>query len=217
MKKLPPSGQNNEQFRDCCIWDAAMSLATEQTVHLITKDSAFYQGRSTSNVLASALAQELADVKRDVHIYPSLQSFLIKMNKSVGIDKAHIGPEIVEAVMSSARDIAARTEFGSTEIFELGEVHGPVISGYATPQSSLLAISFEISFDLRPVFARQDGEEYKNAKLDMKGVCACDPKSKKIFDVEVREWHKQLGQRVIGFVHPAFLERQYSPLGMRVI
>jgi len=68
MKKLPPSGPNNEQFRDCCIWETALSLASERTVHLITKDSAFYQGRTSSNGLASVLTQELANLRRDVRI-----------------------------------------------------------------------------------------------------------------------------------------------------
>jgi PIN domain len=30
----PPCGGNNEQFRDCCIWDAATSMATDRIVYL---------------------------------------------------------------------------------------------------------------------------------------------------------------------------------------
>jgi hypothetical protein len=112
-----------------------------------------YQGRTSSNGLASVLTQELANLRRDVRIYPNLEDFLTAMNKSVKItDEISIRKAIVGAVASgAARDIAFRTEFGDTEGFALGEASQPHISGYAIPQSSLLAISFEISFDLKRV------------------------------------------------------------------
>jgi hypothetical protein len=220
MKKLPPSGPNNEQFRDCCIWETALSLASERTVHLITKDSAFYQGRTSSNGLASVLTQELANLRRDVRIYPNLEDFLTAMNKSVKItDEISIRKAIVGAVASgAARDIAFRTEFGDTEGFALGEASQPHISGYAIPQSSLLAILFEISFDLKRVAGRGDGEEYRDAKLTLKGVCSYDPNSKEISGVEIREWQKELGpRRIIGWADAGYLETQYSPSRMRLI
>jgi PIN domain len=33
LQKSPPSGDNNEQFRDCCIWDAAFFAASDRPVH----------------------------------------------------------------------------------------------------------------------------------------------------------------------------------------
>ena len=38
IAKELPSGDNNEQFRDCCMWHAALSTTTDQVVYLITAD-----------------------------------------------------------------------------------------------------------------------------------------------------------------------------------
>ena len=36
IEKAPPRGENNEQFRDCCIWDAALSLGADRVIHLVS-------------------------------------------------------------------------------------------------------------------------------------------------------------------------------------
>ena len=38
---LPPSGPNNEQFRDTLIWEAVLTLASTFEVHFITADKGF--------------------------------------------------------------------------------------------------------------------------------------------------------------------------------
>lgn len=34
IEKTPPSGQNNEQFQDCCLWEASIILAVDRPVYL---------------------------------------------------------------------------------------------------------------------------------------------------------------------------------------
>jgi hypothetical protein len=41
MEKLPPSLPNNDEFRDCAIWEAAVDLATSFDVHLVSNDKGF--------------------------------------------------------------------------------------------------------------------------------------------------------------------------------
>jgi hypothetical protein len=61
VEKTPPSGANNEQFRDCCIGETSFELSAECPVHLVTNDSGFYEGRDRSRgLLAEPLRQELA-------------------------------------------------------------------------------------------------------------------------------------------------------------
>jgi PIN domain len=49
IKKLPPRGTNNEQFRDCCVWEAVLELAEKAPVHLVTSVLALkYLDRSGS-------------------------------------------------------------------------------------------------------------------------------------------------------------------------
>jgi PIN domain len=75
IRKAPPSGDNNEQFRDCCIWDVAVSMATERIVHLVSADNAFYENRNRAAGLASALRDELTAAEKSLHIHPSLRDF----------------------------------------------------------------------------------------------------------------------------------------------
>jgi hypothetical protein len=219
INKSPPSGENNEQFRDCCIWEAALSLAAERSVHLITNDSAFYEGRNRLLGLATSLRQELTAVGSDLHIYPGLREFLSAMDKTASpIDEKCIGAAIVLAVTPRAREIAAEKDR-----FELGKAHPPLISGYATPKPSLVAVSFEVSFELKRIESKTDEEERSDATLAVKGVCSYDPNLKQVSDIEIREWRKSLtgyegrGWSGSGWTDPISLEREYSPSRIRFI
>jgi PIN domain len=69
VAKLPPSGENNEQFRDACIWAAALESAKESPVHLITNDRAFFEGRDQNRaVLAKVLQHEVKEHAVDISI-----------------------------------------------------------------------------------------------------------------------------------------------------
>lgn len=218
IRKSPPSGENNEQFRDCCIWDAAISLASDRVVHLITGDSAFYEGRSKSAGLASPLLSEQKGTKHEIKIYPNLKDFLAAVESSAAsIDEVSIGSAIVQSIKTQAQEIAARDDK-----FELGEPHKPKIRGYATPKPSLIAISFEVSFDLERVEVQGETETRSDATLSLKGVCSYDPISKLISEIEIREWTKSLknsGGGLWSTTSPdrSLIERQYSPGHMRII
>jgi hypothetical protein len=54
INKAPPSGENNEQFRDCCIWAAAASMATDRVVHLLSADTAFMRIGQLALVMTAA-------------------------------------------------------------------------------------------------------------------------------------------------------------------
>ncbi len=215
--KAPPSGENNEQFRDCCIWDAALFAASDRPVHLVTGDSAFYENRNRNSGLAASLQEELRDNLKDIHIYPALKDFLTAMgDRTSSIDEEAIGAAIVQSVTGRAHEIA--TDKGT---FELGAVHKPKISGYATPKPSLIAISFEVVFDLELADARGETEDRDDAELSLKGVCSYDPSNREISEIEVREWSTHLKGRLGGWsTHSAdrtAMERQYGPSRMRII
>jgi hypothetical protein len=217
IQKTPPSGENNEQFRDCCIWEAAMSAEADSTVHLITGDNAFYEGRKRDAGLASVLASEARRANKDIRIYPALKDFLSAMGESVpAIDEKSIADAILGATVSRANEIIAKMK----DHFELGSPRKPKISSYATPKPSLVAISFEITFDLKLGGEPQDAED--EAELSLKGVCSYDPNNNQVSEIEVREWSTHLkgrGQGWRGTYSPdqEAIERQYGPSRMRII
>jgi hypothetical protein len=219
LQKSAPSGENNEQFRDCCVWDAALAMAADREVHLITGDTAFYDGRSKTAGLARSLVAELNATKREIRIYPSLRDFLTAVGSTASsIDESAIGSAILTSVVDRARAVAAKDDR-----FELGASLATTISGYATPKPSLIAISFEVTFDLDRVDVEGDTETRSAATLTLKGVCSYDPTRQEVSEIEVREWSKSLKRSVDGIwggsASPdrAAMERQYGPGRMRII
>jgi len=225
INKAPPSGENNEQFRDCCIWDAAVSMATDRVVHLLSADTAFYENRNIAAGLANALRAELKTARKEIQIHPSLKDFLAAEESGAAeIDETAIGDAIMEAIMDQARQIAAEDSWrGAT--FELGKAHRPKISGYATPKPSLVAISFEASFDLERTTVENETESHDRATMTLKGVCSYNPTTKELSDIEIREssksghfWGWETGSGW-GTVSPdkTALDRQYGPGRTRLI
>jgi hypothetical protein len=221
INKAPPSGENNEQFRDCCIWDAAASMATDRVVHLLSADTAFYENRNKAAGLAKALRAELMTAKKHLKIHSSLKDFLAAAESgAVEIDETAIGDEITKSIMDQARQIAAEDRWpGAT--FSISKAHRPRISGYATPNPSLVAISFEASFELERTTVENETESHDEATMTLKGVCSYDPTTKTPSDIEIRESSKSGRSESGGWVTASFnkttLDRQYVPGRMRLI
>jgi hypothetical protein len=219
IRRAPPSGKNNEQFRDCCIWEAAMSKATDRIVHVVTADTAFYQNRDRAAGLASALREELRVATKNLQIHSSLDHFLTVVDAGgATVDETSIGEEITTAILDQAREIAVQSEWGRPNAtFQLGKAHRPKISGYATPEPSLVAISFEASFDLEADIVEHETETHEEGTMTLKGVCSYDPTTKKLLDIEIKEWSKKLGNWVRVSADKRALERQYGPERMRFL
>lgn len=217
IKKGPPSGENNEQFRDCCIWEAALGLAKSSEVHLVTSDNAFYEGRDRSRGLASPLRQELAAKGCKIYLHATLRDFLTAVDKTAAsIDEPSIKRAIVEAVQPQAIEIAQKDKF------ELGELRRATIAGYATPKPSLVAVSFETAFTLKRVAAAGDGERESEGSLRIAGVCSYEPASNAVSDIELREWFIREDRAQGGFWGHSggqfdLWKRQYEPGNFRVI
>jgi hypothetical protein len=139
IDKIPPSWQNNEQFRDCCLWEASLSLAVDRPVHLVSNDSVFYENRDRNRGLADTLKKEAERDGRLICIYPTVRDLLAGIDRPVAvIDESTIAAAIVSAVTPKARELAA-TRATSHQIRDNPRTQ---IRGYATPKQSLVAVSF---------------------------------------------------------------------------
>ncbi len=201
IRKAPPCGENNEQFRDCCIWDATVSTAMDRFVHLVSADNAFYENRNKTAGLASMLQAEVTAAGKDIRIHHSLKDFLEAVHAcEAAIDETAIGKAIVEVVTDHVRVITAEkylTWRHRDTAFDVGKAHQPKISGYATPKPSLIAISFEAPFDLERVVVEGDAKVHEDATMTLRRVCSYDPTTKELSEIEVREW-KVSGQAPSG-------------------
>jgi len=224
LQGLPPSGNNNEQFRDCCIWDAALSMAEDRTVHLISQDTAFYENRNKASGIAKILQSELIATKKDIQIHYSLRDFLANVSSdSAAIDEEAIGHQIINTILDRASEIAAEGIMrGSDAIFKLGSMRRIKISGYTTPKPSLVAISFEVSFELERTIIEDGSDEVIDSTITLKGVGSYDPTTKELLEADVREWSKHIrspSRGTMGTSSPdkEARDRQYGRGRMRII
>ncbi len=197
LNHLPPSGENNEQFRDCCIWASAVELSESRVVHLVTRDNSFYSGRDFRQNMTGVLKKELEALGRTVRLYSSVGEFIeaVSHEKLEELEKKVICDEIVRSVTPLAQELAiGRVNKHAYTQYELGEAVRLEIKGYATPRPSLVAVEFEVSFNLR-LFDKEDGERQVNTILTLDGSCSYDPSKQETSDVVVKSWvHRPKGK-----------------------
>lgn len=128
-------------------------------------------------------------------LHSSVGSFLenVSHKKIETLEKEVICDEIAKAATPLAHKIAA--ERAKAQRYELGEAERLTIKGYATPKPSLVAVAFEVSFDLRLFDQKGSEERQLDTRLTMDGSCSYDPVKKEASDVLVKSWrHNVKGQ-----------------------
>jgi hypothetical protein len=200
IDKTPPCGNNNEQFRDCCIWQCALDLTAVAPVYLISNDYAFYDSGKRGTTIHPALRGELAVLKGEVTIYPSLDDFLNRQtDATTKIDEGPLKDLIIAAVTPNAQQLASGKS--RRKSFILGPVKACRITGYSTPKASEIAVAFSARFEL----IGNDTE----AELSVSGSAAYHPASNTISDIEVSEWSQHLKDLNSGVFSSSFSPTQF--------
>jgi hypothetical protein len=179
LSKYPPCNENNEQFRDCGIWESALDVAKDGPVHLITGDKAFYEQRNTSLGLSSRLQTEVREANLSVNLYSEIPAFLSAMRGTVSeLDKEMIAQKIIYAVGPIVNDILEKLN-GE---FSLGDASTPEVQGFSTPKPNILAISFGIEFQLENATPQRP-----DAVLTVEGTCSYDTQNKEgVSEIDIR-------------------------------
>ena len=194
LRHASPSGKNNEQFRDCCIWECVLDFSRSYVVHFVTNDSAFYQNRGHS-LIADALRDELAKLARRVKIYPTVGEFLAADSHQAiaTLERDIILDALVEAVTPNAHQIAMENAAKHPDQeYELSNPYAITIKGYATPKQSIVAVTFGISFDLLAIERTETSERQRKTTLRLDGSCSYSPSLRKTSDVVISRWSHSL-------------------------
>jgi hypothetical protein len=89
-----------------------------------------------------------------------------------------------------------------------------VLGGVEPPHA---ASGHAASFDLERTAIENETESYDRATMTLKGVCSYDPTTKKLSDIEIREWSKSGPSWGIMSADKTALARQYDPARIRRI
>jgi hypothetical protein len=187
LSGCPPCGKKNEQFRDCCIWEAALEVARDAPVHLITGDLAFYGNRNPSNGLSPLLQTEVREANLSVNIHHNISTFLSAIKKTVAQlddDEEIIARRITQAVFPAVKDIVDGLDKHG-ELFAVGDPSTPEIQGFSTPEPSICAISFSMRFQLQNAGLLREPD----AVLTVDGTCSYNTQNKDdVAEVEIESW-----------------------------
>jgi len=167
VRKLPPSSEKNQQFKDGAIWAACVALLQEDDVYLITDDSAFYEGRKYANGPARNLAEEADGRPYRLHLVSSLRELLQSIRVDVSIDKSALVSVFLAENDDSINGLLSRTGFA------LGDTADVEVELFATESSSRLYAEFQIHYSCPD--ASEQGRA--NARLDLAGSGFFDGKS----------------------------------------
>jgi hypothetical protein len=150
-QKVPPSSDNNEQFRDGVIWADCLSLLSESDVTLITTDKAFYEGKAYSGGLASNLALEAKAFKEHtLTLRSSLLDFILEFRQDVQVPEE----SIVKAYMHEGfnpENLLKDTDYSVEELLEVTQ------STFITEDPARLFVEFSITFVARSKSGLRDG------------------------------------------------------------
>jgi hypothetical protein len=81
--KLPPNGDQNQQFKDSAIWQAVLGLSIRYTAVLLTNDKGFFCNRDPSKGLAWNLTRDCTKVGTTVTAFYGIRPYL----DTLGYDK----------------------------------------------------------------------------------------------------------------------------------
>jgi hypothetical protein len=199
IEKKQPSGANNEQFRDCCIWEHCLRLGKRHDIYLVTADSHFYEGRKPENGLATQLRSELERENASVSAYVTLSKLIQHLAPSVPPhDAEQLGRRIGEAArheVGQLADIAG---------FMLGDlVHSRVsLTPTRTPIDQLA--TFDVTYSLIEK-TEQDVQARLNPQLTATGSCVVRVPEESIQDVRIdqslMQWTDLSGKTVSSRTH----------------
>lgn len=187
MTRRLPSGANNEQFRDSCIWEVFSSINKNKEIYLVSNDSAFYQDKNRRNGIAATLKREILDNSYASDLYPDLESFLEAKGYSTKIDyPSTMGRQLAEATRFALRSDLRREELQQSDIIFTS------IRSYTTVKRSQVAITFSA----RAWLLRDDGSFPKRrTAYFVEGNALYDTKSNEVL-------HTLLRHIVIRYIRP---------------
>ena len=179
IAKQPPCGPNNEQFRDCCLWEAALEIAEHREVHIVSSDKAFYEPPAYALGFAGNLQAEAETAGRVLHLHRNLDELLKSFGvPSEKIDENELKDAVKGPIFENSTEALASSGLTPRSLISLD------ISGYSTPEADTIAVSFVARFE-----AHQSAKSHENSLrifADVRGSLSWHPKERSITNLKER-------------------------------
>jgi PIN domain len=159
---LAPSGKENEQFRDCAIWEAVLELAAKYDIHFISNDGRFFEAKNSIK-LAPNLAEDCKRAAGTLSCYRTIEACLEVITPSV---PQLPESELVQAVIAAIGEVL-RAQVAKAQ-FTLGGLEAWSVKSYPTGKSKM-TVTYSLAFALT-----SPATDRRNAKLNVTGDCRFD-------------------------------------------
>jgi hypothetical protein len=139
--KLPPSDKD-QQFKDCAIWQAVLSISRRYSTVLITNDKSFFHNREPNN-LANNLIEDCTKAGVEVKGFYGIAPFLTELEDEKPIfNDSIVREKVLPFAMQQVTIESKRHHMVPTEPFEFR------ISAFPTENPNRLAIDYSCTFNL---------------------------------------------------------------------
>lgn len=193
-KKLPPNGENNQQFKDSVIWEAVLELADSHIVHFVVQDKAFFKNRNPEKGLADNIWEDCRKKQPEIQVHYRLEDCLEKLEKfKPPLNYQDLAQRIDTVINSDIKTVAAR------EGFEIVELIDSSVSPFLTEKIEIIVLTFIFKYQLLDV-SQTEGIERANAYMFSKGICSYNLNTRLVSDVikdyDKFEWVDEEGKLV---------------------
>lgn len=211
---LPPSSNNNEEFRDSLVWQAVIELSKTQFVHFVTSDKGFFRERDVKLGLAINIREDIRANNNNIYVHADLRSCVSTLQKNVSGPNKNIIAREISTLLATELEKSVQAEECKLEGLEEHEV-----KFYLTESSNLLAVDFALTYNLESVAIDEDANRTE-CRLRVSGSGFYNVGTNSISDVRIgieefswldenKEYHKGskvyatggavLGTRIISF------------------
>ena len=140
IKKLPPSSDKSQEFKDGVLWADCVSLLSSEPVVLVTSDKAFYQDRQYEKGLAQNLKAEIGQFSNSLQILPTLSALLKTLRTAITLDE----DKLAQAFLTQHKESVYGTV--SRHGFELGTRQSLTYTLFATENPNMLFLEFSMAY-----------------------------------------------------------------------
>lgn len=138
VEGLPPSSDQNQQFKDGVLWADCISLLEHDDVFFVTSDAAFFHKRKYEEGLAKNLLAETIGKAHHLKTFSSLGELLTDIKTQVVIDEALLIQSFMNQHGQLVDDMLQRNSFSLEDAPDLKKTL------YATELPTVLYIEFTI-------------------------------------------------------------------------
>lgn len=178
--ELPPNGPKNQQFKDSMIWEAALELSKEFSVHLVTKDGGFYK-RGEQTEIAPELKEECTKRGAPIYVHRELRDCIKYLRDEI--------PDIDYDILSMAIKIRIEhklREDAASHLLDIGELLNFNIDAFYTENHDILALGYDLLFNGIDI-SSDDNNPKLSPIIIAKGDCKYSMSKKTAENISIQE------------------------------